>query len=331
MSQYSAHSADRPRAVGVLLANLGTPDSPETADVRRYLAEFLADPRIVERPRWLWKPILHGIILRVRPRRAARAYRKIWTGEGSPLLSIGREQAHRLQARLGTEIPVSLGMRYGRPSIAAGLQELRRKGVRRIVVLPLYPQYSATTTGSTFDAVSAELTTWRAVPELRFLNRYHLHPAYLDALAASVREAWSGRPRGERLIFSFHGLPRRYAEAGDPYPSECEQTAAAVAERLGLQADEWLLSYQSRFGPEEWLQPYTDETLRRLATEGVRSVDVIAPGFAADCLETLEEIAMANRDVFIDAGGKEYHYIPALNARSDHIEMMAQLVEKHLG
>ncbi len=331
MSRYSAHPTDNTRAVGVLLTNLGTPDSPEPSDVRRYLAEFLADPRIVERPRWLWRPILHGIILRVRPRRAARAYRKIWTDAGSPLLAISREQARQLQARLGDDIPVALGMRYGHPSIAAGLQELRRKGVRRIVVLPLYPQYSATTTGSTFDAVNAELRTWRVVPELHLINRYHAHPAYLDALAASIREAWSARPRGERLLFSFHGLPRRYAEAGDPYPGECEQTATAVAGRLGLQADEWQLTYQSRFGPEEWLQPYTDETLRSLAAEGVRSVDVIAPGFAADCLETLEEIAMENRDVFLKAGGREYHYIPALNARPDHIEMMAQLVEGYLG
>ena len=331
MCRYSAPPSDATCSAGVLLANLGTPDSPEPADVRRYLAEFLADPRIVERPRWLWRPILHGVILRVRPRRAARAYRRIWTDEGSPLLAIGQEQAHRLQARLGADIPVALGMRYGNPSIAAGLQNLRRKGARRIIVLPLYPQYSATTTGSTFDAVSAELQTWRVVPELRFLNRYHDHPAYLDALAASIREAWSGRPRGERLLFSFHGLPRRYAEAGDPYPDECERTAAAVAERLGLQTDEWLLTYQSRFGPEEWLQPYTDETLRRLAAEGVQSVDVVAPGFAADCLETLEEIAMENHDVFIKAGGREYHYIPALNARPEHIEMMVQLVEGYLG
>ena len=331
MCRYSAPPSDATCSAGVLLANLGTPDSPEPADVRHYLAEFLADPRIVERPRWLWRPILHGVILRVRPRRAARAYRRIWTDEGSPLLAIGQEQAHRLQARLGADIPVALGMRYGNPSIAAGLQNLRRKGARRIIVLPLYPQYSATTTGSTFDAVSAELQTWRVVPELRFLNRYHDHPAYLDALTASIREAWSGRPRGERLLFSFHGLPRRYAEAGDPYPDECERTAAAVAERLGLQTDEWLLTYQSRFGPEEWLQPYTDETLRRLAAEGVQSVDVVAPGFAADCLETLEEIAMENHDVFIKAGGREYHYIPALNARTDHIEMMAQLVEGYLG
>ncbi len=331
MSRYSAHPAGSALPAGVLLANLGTPDSPAPADVRRYLAEFLSDPRIVERPRWLWKPVLHGIILRVRPRRAAKAYRRIWTEEGSPLLTIGREQAHRLQARLGPDVPVALGMRYGHPSIASALQELRRKGVRRIVVLPLYPQYSATTTGSTFDAVSAELTGWREVPGLHFVNRYHAHPAYLDALAASIREAWTEQPPGERLLFSFHGLPQRYAAAGDPYPAECEATAAAVAERLELPPHRWLLTYQSRFGPEEWLQPYTDETLKRLAAEGVRSVDVVAPGFAADCLETLEEIAMENRDIFREAGGETYRYIPALNARPDHIEMMARIVEPYLG
>ena len=331
MPVYTAHPAGAAHRTGVLLTNLGTPDSPAPADVRRYLAEFLADPRIVERPRWLWWPVLHGVILRLRPRRAARAYQRIWTPEGSPLLTISQRQAQQLQARLGDTVPVALAMRYGQPSIAAGLQVLRRQGAGRIVVLPLYPQYSATTTGSTFDAVGAELATWRDVPELHFISRYHTHPAYLDALAASVREAWQAQPRGEKLILSFHGLPRRYAEAGDPYPRACEETAAAVAERLGLAADEWLLTYQSRFGPEEWLQPYTDETLQRLAREGVRSVDVIAPGFAADCLETLEEIAMENRDLFRAAGGETYRYIPALNARADHIEMMAQLVGGYLG
>ncbi len=330
MPAYTAHSIPAGDRTGVLLTNLGTPDSPATADVRRYLAEFLADPRIVERPRWLWWPILHGIILRLRPRQAAHAYRRIWTPAGSPLLTIGQAQAEALQARLGEAIPVALAMRYGHPSLAAGLEALRRQGVGRLIVLPLYPQYSATTTGSTFDAVSAVLATWREVPELHFISRYHHHPAYLDALAASLREAWTERPRAEKLLFSFHGLPRHYAEAGDPYPQECAATAHAVAERLELEAGDWLLTYQSRFGPEAWLQPYTDETLRRLAAEGVTSVDVVAPGFAADCLETLEEIAMQNRDLFLEAGGKNYRYIPALNAREEHIDLLEQLVRAHL-
>jgi len=330
MPTYTAHTSPAGNRHGVLLTNLGTPDSSSTADVRRYLAEFLADPRIVERPRWLWWPILHGIILRVRPRRAARAYRRIWTPAGSPLLTIGQAQAEALQVRLGDAIPVVLAMRYGRPSIPAGLEALRRQGVSRLIVLPLYPQYSATTTGSTFDAVSAELATWREVPTLRFISRYHTHPAYLDALADSLREAWAEQPRADKLLFSFHGLPRRYAEAGDPYPRKCEATARGVAERLELGADDWLLTYQSRFGPEEWLQPYTDETLRRLAAEGVTSVDVVAPGFAADCLETLEEIAMENRDLFLRAGGKAYRYIPALNAREAHIDLLERLVRENL-
>ncbi|HID49996.1 MAG TPA: ferrochelatase [Chromatiales bacterium] len=315
--------------VGVLLVNLGTPDAPTPKAVRRYLAEFLWDPRIVERPRWLWWPVLHGIILRLRPGRVARAYRKIWTDAGSPLLTISQQQQTRLAERLAP-VPVALAMRYGTPSIADGLGILQRAGIDRLVVVPLYPQYSATTTGSTFDAVSQELQRWRHVPELHFLNSYCRQEDYIAALAASVRDAWSVHGRPDKLLFSFHGLPQRYVTAGDPYPAQCQATAGDIANALHLAPDQWQLAYQSRFGPEAWLQPYLDRTLAQLAREGTTHVQVVCPGFAADCLETLEEINMQNREAFLQAGGKTFHYIPALNTRDDHIAMLARLVEPYL-
>jgi len=324
-----------PERIGVLLVNLGTPDAPTTAAVRRYLAEFLADPRVVEMARLPWWLILHGIILRTRPRRSAAAYRKVWTEQGSPLLAVGRRQAAALQqalaARLGDRVQVELAMRYGNPSLADGLERLRQGGAGRVVVLPLYPQYSATTTGSTFDGLSQVLTRWRWLPELDFVTRYHHRPAYLDALAQSVRDHWSAHGEPERLLLSFHGIPKDYADQGDPYPRQCEATAQALAERLGLSAGRWQLSYQSRLGRAEWLRPYTDQTLEAWGRAGVKRVDVVCPGFAADCLETLEEIAQENRHLFQQTGGGEYHYIPALNDRPDHIAALAELVLGRLG
>ncbi len=309
---------------GVLLINLGTPERPDRAAVRRYLREFLWDPRVVEFPRPLWWLVLHGIVLNLRPGRSAAAYRRVWTDEGSPLLVISRRQQARLAVASG--LPVALGMRYGRPAIAEALDELLEAGVREVVVLPLYPQYSATTTATVFDALSEALRARRDLPGLRFIRDYHDHPAYIEALAASVRDWWQQHGRAERLLLSFHGIPRRYAEAGDPYPGECERTARLLAEALALDEDEWVMSFQSRLGREEWLRPYTDETLARLAAEGVRSVQVLAPGFAADCLETLEELAMENRDHFLAHGGERYEYIPALNDRKEHIALMQQMV-----
>jgi protoporphyrin/coproporphyrin ferrochelatase len=318
---------------GVLLTNLGTPDAPTPAALRRYLGEFLSDPRVIEAPRWLWWLALHGVILRVRPPRAAHAYSKVWTDEGSPLLAISRRQAAALQLSLERRfkgpVRVALGMRYGNPSIAAALDELRQAGARRLLVLPLYPQYSATTTASTFDAVADVLKTWRLQPELRFINHYHDNPGYIRALADSVRDYWAEHGEPERLMFSFHGLPKRYLLAGDPYHCECLKTARLVAEQLGLTDQRWLLTFQSRFGREEWLRPYCDQTLREWGAAGVKRVDVLCPGFPADCLETLEEIEQQNREIFLNAGGGEYHYIPALNDSPAHIDMLTGLIANH--
>ncbi|WJW74985.1 ferrochelatase [Thiohalobacter sp. IOR34] len=333
MSRYRGETHfhhDAPACCGVLLTNLGTPEAPTPAALRRYLAEFLWDPRVVEMPRPLWWLLLHGVILRTRPARAARAYRSIWSAEGSPLLAISRRQQSGLQQRLDARLPgplrVALGMRYGRPSIEDGLEELRAAGARRLLVLPLYPQYSATTTASTFDAVSAVLQRWRWLPALRFVDHYHEHPAYIRALVASIREHRAPSGDEARLLFSFHGLPRRYLLQGDPYHCECHKTARLVAEALQLDSGQWQLAFQSRFGREEWLKPYTDQTLKRWARDGIRRVQVVCPGFSADCLETLEEIGEQNRELFLKAGGEHFEYIPALNDRPDHLEALADIV-----
>jgi len=319
--------------VGVLLVNLGTPDAPTPTALRRYLAEFLWDPRIVEMSRPLWWLILHGIILRTRPAKSAHAYQTVWTEQGSPLLVTSRQQAEALQQRLQQEINphfvVELGMRYGNPSIASALDRLKKANVQRLVILPLYPQYSATTTASSFDMIYQELQRWRWIPELRFINGYADHAAYVSALAESVEHSWQQHGRNELLMFSFHGTPQRYFDAGDPYYCFCQKTARLVAEKLGLTKEQYRLTFQSRFGKEPWLQPYTDATLASLPADGVKSVSVICPGFSVDCLETIEEIEVENREVFLAAGGDSFHYIPALNAQPSHIEMMKQLVEQH--
>ncbi len=320
-------------ALGVLVCNLGTPEAPTTGAVRRYLAEFLSDPRVVERPRWLWLPLLHGIILNLRPRRSAHAYRQIWTDAGSPLMLHSAAQRDGLATRLAARVPggciVALGMRYGQPSIASALRDLAQARARRMLVLPLYPQYSASSTASALDAVYRELQHWRRMPELRTINDYHAEPGYIATLAASVREHWATQGRGERLLMSFHGLPRAYVLAGDPYHDQCRTTGRLLAEALGLAPEEWRLSFQSRFGPQAWLEPYTDRTLAAFARDGVRTVDVLCPGFAADCLETLEEIAMQNGARFVGLGGSALRYIPALNARGDHLDMLAALILRH--
>ncbi len=334
MPSFSAelpHDHARPERIGVLITNLGTPKAPTTAATRRYLAEFLADPRVIELPRWLWRIILHGVILRIRPKRSARAYAEIWTPEGSPLLIHSRAIARALDARWQERHPhrvaVALGMRYGQPSIEQALNELRSAGAdERIITLPLYPHYSGATVASTFDRITEVLRRRRRVPAFRFIDHYHDHPPWIDALADSIRNRWrEGKP--DRLLFSFHGLPRRYLDAGDPYHCECQKTARLVAERLGLDADTWQVAFQSRVGRGEWLRPWTDEVLQRWGQEGIDRVDVICPGFAADCLETLEEIALRERDSFLAHGGGELRYIPALNADKAHIEALGGLVE----
>lgn len=323
----------RPESLGVLLVNLGTPDAPTAAAVRRYLKQFLSDPRVVELPRLLWWLILNGFILRFRPARSARAYKEIWTEQGSPLLLLSQDIANGIQEqlanRLAGDVHVRLGMSYGQPSMASALDELHAQNARRIIVLPLYPQYSGTTTGSVFDDATGNLSRRRWVPELRFINHYHDSPGYIAALAASIRENRAQHGRGDRLLFSFHGVPRETLDQGDPYHCMCQKTARLVAGALELDAADWLISFQSRVGRAEWLRPYTDETIKELGKQGLRRLDVVCPGFAADCLETLEEIAMQNAELFSESGGGELHYIPCLNAREDHVAFLARLIEKH--
>ena len=321
-------------SIGILLVNLGTPAAATTPAVRRFLKQFLSDPRVIEYPRWLWWLILNGIILRIRPSRSAEAYRKIWTDDGSPLMLFSREIAAGMQKTFGERMPgsvnVELAMSYGEPSVDAAIDRLLAKGARRLAVLPMYPQYSGTTTASVIDAVARKLNRLRWVPETRFINQYHDEPGYIAALAASVREFWKENGRGSKLMFSFHGVPRQTLLDGDPYHCQCQKTARLVAESLELGDDEWLLTFQSRVGREEWLKPYTDETVTKLGEQGLSRLDVICPGFSTDCLETLEEIAMQNAEFFTEAGGGSLHYVPALNAREDHVRFLSDLVEKHL-
>ena len=316
---------------GVLITNLGTPDEPTPRAVRRYLAEFLSDRRVIALSPLLWQPILHGIVLRIRPRRSARLYQKIWMDEGSPLLVYSQRQRDAVQEELnrrGHAAQVALGMRYGRPSIARALDEL--KGISTLIVLPLYPQFSNATTSSTRDALTRALKCRDDKPEIRFIEHYAHNPAYLEACASQIRGFRAQHGAGEQLILSFHGLPKESIEQGDPYAQQCHDSARGIAQALGLQEDQWRITFQSRFGPKEWLTPYTDETLRTLPETGIRSVDVFCPGFSADCLETLEEIEQENQAVFRAAGGQIFRYIPALNDNADYIHALAGLIEQQM-
>lgn len=324
--------ADR---IGILLVNLGTPDAPETGPVRRYLREFLGDPRVVEKPRWLWWLILNGPILTFRPKRSSAAYRSVWTEEGSPLLCISQQQTARLRERLsespdGAELVVKLAMRYGNPSVDSVISELQDDGISKLLVVPMYPQYCASTTASVFDAVTDSLQRRRWIPETRFINHYYDRRDYIDALAASVRESWEEHGRGDKLVLSYHGIPKNYVDKGDPYGRQCKETSERLREALGLSADEIVTVFQSRVGFEEWLKPYCDETLKTLPSQGVKSIDIISPAFSADCLETIEEINEENREYFMEAGGERYQYIPALNDRDDHMAMFERLIRQHL-
>lgn len=325
---------DQDDCTGVLVVNLGTTAEPTPAAVRRYLAEFLWDPRVIEIARPLWWLILHGVILRFRPAKVARAYQSIWTEQGSPLLAISERLTNALQQRLGERVSqrveVALAMRYGEPSIEKVLQVLRERGMRRLLVVPMYPHYSATTTASVFDEVARVLQSWRWLPELRFIQHYHDDPHYIRALADSVRRHWENRPRPEKLLMSFHGIPKRYFLAGDPYHCECQKTARLLAEELGLNSDQWQLTFQSRVGREEWLKPYTDKTLAAWGKQKMSAVDVICPGFSVDCLETLEEIDQQNRELFQARGGGDFSYIPALNDSPAQLELLSELIGAHL-
>ena len=319
--------------VGVLIVNLGTPDAPTPAALRRYLGEFLSDPRVVEIPRLAWWLILHGVILRVRPAKSAQKYASIWTPEGSPLAVWTEKQAKLLAGYLGQaehSVTVRHAMRYGQPSIATQMDALRADGATRVLVMSMYPQYSAATSASVFDAVAAWGTQARWVPELRFLQQYHDDPGYIDALAAQVRNHWQREGRAGVLVMSFHGVPERTLQLGDPYHCACHKTARLLAQRLGLAKEDFRLTFQSRFGKAQWLQPYTEPTLQQLAREGVERVDLICPGFVADCLETLEEIDQEAREAFMEAGGKQFHYIACLNDRHEWIVALRDLALRHL-
>ena len=320
-------------ATAVLLCNLGTPDEPTAPALRRYLAEFLGDPRVVEIPRLAWWLILHGVILRVRPKKSAAKYATVWMPEGSPLMVWTRKQALLLAGYLGERgqrVAVHCAMRYGNPSIASVLDRMKAEGITRVLVLPLYPQYSGPTTASVVDAVAAWTRSARFVPELRFINHYHDDPGYIGALAVSVTNHWATHGRPDRLVMSFHGVPQRTLQLGDPYHCECLKTARLLAERLQLRAEQWTVTFQSRFGKAQWLQPYTEPTLRALGAQGVRRVDLICPGFAADCLETLEEIGVEARDAFLASGGHEYHYIACLNDQHEWIAALTSIALQHL-
>jgi len=323
-----------PAKTGVLLINLGTPDAPTKTALRRYLKEFLSDPRVVEIPRLAWWPILNGVILNTRPAKSAQKYAQIWSTEGSPLLAHTRKQAKMLQGYLGerTRAPlvVEYAMRYGNPSVASVLASLKEQGCDRILALPLYPQYAASSTATALDAVFQTLQHSRNMPELRTVRHYHDDPGYIAALANSVRDHWMQNGRADKLVMSFHGVPKRSLLLGDPYHCECQKTGRLLADALGLAQDQYLITFQSRFGRAEWLQPYTAQSLKDLGKKGTKRVDVICPGFSSDCLETLEEIAMECKADFLNAGGQEYHYIPCLNERDDWIRALSELTLKHL-
>lgn len=328
------HTHGQPIRTAILYCNLGTPDAPTPAAVRRYLAEFLSDPRVVEIPRLLWLLILHGFVLRVRPAKSAAKYTQVWTREGSPLKVWTEKQALLLQgwlAQRGHQVQVRYAMRYGQTSIASQLDALKAAGADRVLVLPAYPQYSAATTASLFDAVYAWAGRTRRIPELRFINHYHDDPQYIDALAKRVRKHWMDNGRGDRLVMSFHGLPQRTLELGDPYHCECYKTARLLSERLGLQRDQFTVTFQSRLGRAKWLEPYTEPTLVAMARSGVAHVDVVCPGFTSDCLETLEEIAIEARQAFLGAGGKQFNYIACLNDQPEWITAMCAIAQRHMG
>lgn len=322
-----------PERIGILLINLGTPDAPTAKALRPYLKQFLSDPRVVEIPRLAWWPILNGIILNTRPAKSAEKYAKIWSPEGSPLLVHTRKQAIMLKGFLGTRgisVEVEFGMRYGNPSVASALEKLRERNCSRILLIPLYPQYAASSTGSALDAVWQELQRMRNMPEVRTIRHYHDEPGYIAALAASVNRHWMDHGRPDKLIMSFHGIPRRSLKLGDPYHCECHKTGRLLAEALKLEKEQYMICFQSRFGRAEWLQPYFAPTLEQLGKSGTKRVDVICPGFAGDCLETLEEIGMEGKATFLGAGGSEYHYIPALNERDEWLHALSDIAERHL-
>jgi ferrochelatase len=330
---FSEQTPSGPGKTGVLLINLGTPQAPTAREIRRYLGEFLADPRVIEIPRYLWWPILHGLVLTLRPKKLVPRYSGIWMDEGSPLMVYSRRQADglgRLLAQRGIQAEVGLGMRYGSPSVADAIDDLRRRGCERILAVPMYPQYAASTTATAVDAVTSHAARLRDQPELRFIKRFHEDAGYLGAVVGRIENYWREHGRPQKLVLSFHGLPRYSVELGDPYYQECLRTGRLLRERLGLMPEQALVTFQSRFGSARWLEPYTEPTLIELARDGVTEVDVVCPGFLADCLETLEEIQVECRDSYLAAGGKRLRYIPAVNDDEAWIVALTDIVQRNL-
>lgn len=313
----------------VLLVNLGSPAAPTTAAVRTYLREFLSDPRVIDLPRWQWLPILYSVVLTRRPPRVAKAYQSIWTDDGAPLLCITQAQVEALQKRFGDTILIDFAMRYGEPSVASRLRYLKAQGVTQLMVIPMYPQYSDATTASIFDAVAQALQKERGIPGIDFVRDWHQHPLYIKALSASIERYLATHDMPDLFLFSYHGIPQRYADEGDPYYAQCMRTSALVGARLGL-TERIKTVFQSRFGKEEWLKPYADVTIEALPQQGIKNIAVLCPAFSADCLETLEEMAVENRHVFMEAGGERYDYIPALNDDAEHIDLLASLIEPYV-
>ena len=325
------NAAFSPTKTAVILCNLGTPDAPTPTAVRRYLAEFLSDPRVVEIPRAIWLPILYGIILTIRPRKSAAKYAQVWLGDkGSPLLHYTQLQTAGLQTRLGEHAKVYTAMRYGQPALPTVLSQAQAAGAERILILPMYPQYSGTTTASVYDSLAAWSVRQRRIPSISVISDFHQHPAYIAALAAQVQAHWQQYGRAQKLVLSFHGVPQRTVDLGDPYAAHCQKTAELLAAALQLQPQQWQMTFQSRFGKAKWLEPATDHSLEKLARQGCSSVDVFCPGFVADCLETLEEIAMENREIFMEAGGQDFRFIPCLNDSSVWLDALAQIVDTQI-
>ena len=314
--------------VGVLITNLGTPEAPTKKALRPYLKEFLSDPRVIETPKLIWQVILNGVILNTRPAKSAKSYKSVWTDSGSPLYDIAKKQ----QAQLAKALPnlvVGLAMRYGNPSIESQLIKMRDQGVRKILIFPMYPQYCAATTASTFDKVAQVLTKWRWIPEVRFINEYYQDELYIEALANSIKAFRKEHGTPDLTVFSYHGIPKAYLDKGDPYHCFCHATTRLVKEHLALTDSDVMTTFQSRFGPAQWLRPYTDEVLKELPGKGVKNIHIIAPAFSADCLETIEEIDQENREYFMESGGESYNYIPCLNDSEDHIKLFTKLIKQH--
>ena len=319
--------------IGILITNLGTPDAPEKQELKVYLNQFLSDPRVIELPKIIWQILLKLVILQIRPAKSAEAYKKIWTKNGSPLLDISKRQLEKIKKSLSVSHPnmiFEIGMRYGNPSIPSALEKLQKQKVRKLLILPMYPQYCAATTGSTFDEVTNTLQKWRWIPELRFINQYFEEEKYIQVLSNSIRSFWNKNSKPQKIIFSFHGIPKRYLLNGDPYHCFCLKTTRLVKENMGLKDEEIMTTFQSRFGKAEWLQPYTSETLKELPKKGVKNIHIISPGFSSDCLETLEELEEENREYFMESGGEKYKYIPCLNDDDEHIDVFVNLIKKNI-